>query len=212
LIVCNLTKPEATLDQVKKSYPKLSQTEAALVAAALVLSGRHARAEYDGITYDWPEDNNRLQQALTTELAQLQQSADPPPKKTAKNAVEEEAVEVKVGLKANFNAAEPFLGDREDLKTLLGDILQAGVEYQYSPTDILWQWALDRANWNTVSDGDLTRRVKLRATFIDSTVGTELGVGGVKKRKKASDVEKAEKAVIEPEVLSIDPVTDADAE
>lgn len=194
MIVCNLTKPEATLDQVKKSYPILSQTEAALVAAALVLSGRHARAEYDGMTYDWPEDNQRLQQALMAELAQLQQSAEPAPKKTAKNAVEEEAVEVKVGLKANFNAAEPFLGDNEKLKTMLSDILQAGVEYQYAPTDILWQWALDRANWNTVSEGELTRRVKLRATFIDSTIGTELGVGGTKKRKKASDVDKAEKA------------------
>ena len=70
------------------------------------------------------------------------------------------------------------------MKALLSDILQEGVEYLYAPSDIGWQWALDRANWGTVSNGDITRRIKVKASFTEGAVGVEMGVGGVKKRTR----------------------------
>ncbi len=190
MITCNLTKPESTLDNVKKSYPKLKPTDAALIATALVLSGRYALAQYDENQFRWPEDYQKLTSALMTELNQIQ-TADPPVKKTAKALAEEEAVEVKVGLVPNFAAGEKVLGDREDLKTLLSDVLAKGVEYVYAPTDIGWQWSLDRANWSTLSKGDLTRRVKLKATFQGEAVGVEMGTAAPRKRasKKVAPVE-----------------------
>ena len=63
-------------------------------------------------------------------------------------------------------------------------MLQEGVEYAYSPTDIGWQWALDRANGSTVSSGDISRRIKVKASFTEGAVGVEMGVGGTKKRAR----------------------------
>jgi hypothetical protein len=181
MITCNLTKPESTLDQVRKSFPNLRATDAALIATALVMSGRYALAVYDGKQHRWPEDYASLINALMGELHQIQASSDAPVKKT-KAAPEEEAVEVKVGLIPSFAAGERMLGDKEELKTLLGEIIQKGVEYVYSPNDIGWQWCLDRANWSTLSEGDLTRRVKLKAVFEGGAAGVEVGAGAPKKR------------------------------
>lgn len=183
MIVCHLTKPESTLDQVRKAYPKLKPTDAALIASSLVLSGRYALAVYDDKQYAWPEDTEKLTQAMLSQMKQIQETVEVATKKAQRQAIEEEPVEVRIGLLANFAAGEKLLGDRKDLKTLLGDILKEGVEFQFGPQDIIgWQWALDRANWHTLTDGELTRRVKLKATFQDNSVGVELGASGTRKR------------------------------
>lgn len=188
MIVCNLTKPEAVLDQVKKSYTQLSQTDAAQIANGILLSGKYSLAVYDSIQYRYPEDIDKLAKQLLIELNQIQVATEPVKKtKAVMAALEEEPVEVKIGLLCDINAAEKALGDREDLKTLLGEIIKDGVEFQYGPIDILWQWALDRTNWATMSGGELTRRVRLRSEFQDTSIGTEIGSTGAKKKtaKKA---------------------------
>ncbi|MFN8220773.1 MAG: hypothetical protein U0S12_11670 [Fimbriimonadales bacterium] len=68
LITCNLTKLETALEATKKAYPKLKPTDAALVASALTLTGRHAIAIYDGTQYTWPEDYEKLTGAVAREL------------------------------------------------------------------------------------------------------------------------------------------------
>lgn len=186
MIVCNLSKPESTLDQVKKAYPKLQTTDAGLLASSLVIAGREAQAVYEGGSYTWPADINDLCKALLRQLSMLQEEQAPVKKtKAAMAALEEEAVEVKVGLTANYAHAEKLLGTRDDLKTLFSDILNGNIEYQYTAQDIGWQWALDRVNWTTVSGGDLTRRVRLKATFQGDVVGTEMGLTKKRVTRKA---------------------------
>jgi len=202
LIVCHLNKPESTLDAVRKAHAKLKPTDAALIASSLVLCGRYAIAVYDEQEYHWPDDSRKLTDALRIQLNQIQDTLETPVKKTkaALAAAEEETVEVKIGLKANYSMGETILGEREDLKTLLSDILAKGVEFQFGPTDIIgWQWAMDRANWSTLSDGELTRRMKIKAVFQDSSVGVELGASGAK--KKTSRAKAVVEAPVEPEVL-----------
>lgn len=201
MIVCNLTKPESTLDVVKKTFPKLSQTDAAQVAVALVLSGRYAQAVYDEQIYTWPEDSDKLATAMLIQLSQVQQSVEAPVKKTkAALAAEEEAVEIKVGLVSNYAVGEQILAEREDLKTLFSDILHKGVEYQYTATDIGWQWALDRVNWHTKSDGEFTRRIKHKTIFQGDATGVEMNVAGSKK--------KAKKIEADPEVATEEPAAE----
>ena len=128
------------------------------------------------------------------------------PKKTTKSAPEEEPVIVTVGLMPNLAAGEKVLKERDDLKAKLSDILQDGVEFVYSGIDIGWQWALDRANWTTISNTDLSRRIKIKASFTEGAVGIEMGAAGAKKKStKASKAAAA--AAAEPE-----PETDADGE
>lgn len=204
MIVCNLTKPEATQEQVRKSYPKLGQTDVAQLSIALVLTGKYALAHYDGQTYRYPEDVNKFTKALSVTLNQIQSTVEPT-KKAKAAAAEEEPVEVKVGLSCNLVEGEHVLGDRKDLKALLGEVVKEGLEFQYTPTDILWQWALDRANWTTISGGELTRRVKLKTNFEDSTLGTELGVGGkIKKTRATRAVTIVDEAVPEAEPVNIE--------
>ena len=196
MIVCNLTKPEATLDQVKKTYPKLPQTDAAMVASAIVLSGRYANVVFEEETYTWTADYDKLTGALAKYLHSIQEQMEPV-KKTKAAQAEEEPVEVKVGLVSNYTAGEKVLGEREDLKTLFSDILHKGVEFQYGNTDIGWQWSLDRANWSTISDGELTRRIKLKATFQGDSVGTEMGATKKRATKKVVKEEPTEEAAAE---------------
>jgi len=207
LIVCNLTKPESTLDQVRKAFPKLVQTDAAQLAIALIESGKFAHAHYDEIMYIYPEQVNDLMKALTVELHQIQTAAEPPKKltKAAQAQFDEEQIEVKIGLSCNLSVGEKMLGDREDLKSLLGEVVGSGVEFQYGPTDVLWQWALDRSNWNTVSGGELTRRVRLKSQFQDSSVGTDLGsVTGRRKANKAAISKSKVEAIEEVEAVAVD--------
>ena len=185
MITCQLTKLESALDNVRKAYPSLAPTDAALIASALTLTGRHALASYEGEQYVWPDDNERLEKALAGDIAQRNEDlGEPAPvKKTAKPVViEEEPSYVPVGLVPNLSAGERLLEGREDLKTLLGDIVQEGVEFVYSGQDIGWQWALDRATWSTITDKDISRRVKVKAQFIEGAVGVETGANGAKKK------------------------------
>ncbi len=192
MVTCNLTKLESAVDQIRKAYPKLAPADAGLIAAALSLTGRHAVAVYEGDKFVWPDDNERLLQSMSGHLRSVQEAIDattPPVKKTAKAAVvEEEPVNVNVGLAPNISAGEALLKTREDLKTLLSDIVAEGVEFVYNPSDIGWQWALDRANWSTVSAGELSRRIKVKAVFTEGAVGVEIG-SAPKKRGKKGEVE-----------------------
>lgn len=189
MITVPLTKLESALDGVRKTYPKLVPADAALIASALTLTGRHALATHNGEQFTWPEDNDKLTQALSSDIRSMNESLGEaaPPKPTTKKAaaaaaLEEEPVAFNVGLVPNLSAGERLLEGREDLKTLLADILQEGVEFSYSGQDIGWQWALDRANWSTIVEGDISRRVKAKAVFTEGAVGVETGTT-VKKKK-----------------------------
>lgn len=183
MITCNLTKLETAVEQVRKAFPKLRPADAGRLASALVLTGRHAIALYDGNQYRWPEDCERLAKVLATQIEEVVKATEPT--KKTKSALEEEAVTLNVGLTPNFSAGEQRLEDRPDLKAALSDALQEGVEFVYSPTDVGWQWALDRVNWGTVVGEDLTRRVRIKATFSEGAVGVEMGSAGKKKASKA---------------------------
>ena len=206
MITVPLTKLESALDGVRKTYPNLVPADAALIASALTLTGRHALATYDGKQYTWPEDNEGLTKALSGEIRSMSESlAEAAPAKITKKAAaaaalqEEEPVSFNVGLLPNLSAGERLLEGREDLKTLLADILQEGVEFSYSGQDIGWQWALDRANWATIVEGEVSRRVKAKAVFTEGAVGIETGTTVKKKKAPAAkttaveaDVEDAE--------------------
>ncbi len=202
MITCQLTKLEAALDTVKKTYTNLVPADAALLASALTLSGRQAIALYEGEQYVWPEDYERLSAAMVPQMRQIQEAVEAnAPKRVTKNTPEEEPVMVSVGLMPNFSAGERLLDNRDDLKAKLSDVLQEGVEFAYAPTDIYWQWALDRVNWNTVAGQEISRRIRIKATFTEGAVGVEIGLAGTKKRtsKKVVAAE-PEAEVAEPEV------------
>ncbi len=192
MITIQLTKLESALDQVRKSYPKLVPADAALIATALSLCGRHAVAIYEGEQYRWPEDNDKLTRAMLPQVSVIQVAIDAnAPKRVAKNAPEEEPIVITVGLMPNLTAGERLLVGRDDLKTFLSDVLNEGVEYAYNPTDLGWQWALDRANWQTLAASDLSRRIKIKASFTEGAVGIELGVTTKKPRAASKKVEAA---------------------
>lgn len=203
MITIQLTKLETALDQVRKAQPKLKAADAALIASALTVAGRHAIALYEGNQYTWPEDNDSLTRAMVPQLEMVESGIETTKKTTKAAAVEEEPVIVTVGLMPNHSAAERQLEGRDDLKTLLSDLLQEGVEFVYQPTDIGWQWALDRVNWSTLSGGELNRRIKIKTSFTEGAVGIEMGVGGPKKRASRA------KAAAEP---AAEPAVEADAD
>jgi hypothetical protein len=212
LITCHLTKLETALEQVRKAYPKLKPTDAALMASALTLTGRHAIALYEGNQYVWPEDYTNLTKAMVGQLEMVNEGIETT-KKAVKGAPEEEPVHVTVGLMPNISAGEKQLSDRKDLKTLLSDMIQEGVEFVYAPIDIGWQWALERANWNTISDQDISRRIKVKASFTEGAVGIEMGAAGPKRRAsraKAAAVAEAADApdeeVAEPEAETVEEI------
>jgi hypothetical protein len=202
LIICNLTKLESAVDQIRKTHPKLLAADAALVASALSLTGRHAKAVYEGQYFIWPNDNEKLMVSMSGHLHSINAViVESLPKKITKNTIlDDEPVVVNIGLAPNLAAGEELLNTREDLKTLLSDILQAGVEFSYSSADIGWQWALDRANWNTISDGDLSRRIKIKALFTEGAVGSEQGT--TTKKRTAKKAEEVVAAAVEEEVVA----------
>jgi len=183
LITIQLTKLESALDQIRKTQSKLLAADAALIATALSVTGRHAISIYEGEQYVWPDDYERLTHAMVGQIEMVNEAIEHnAPKRVSKTAVEEEPVIVTVGLMPNLTAGEQVLADRDDLKAVLSDILQEGVEFVYASTDIGWQWALDRANWNTISGKDVSRRIKIKASFTEGAVGIEMGLGTPKKR------------------------------
>jgi hypothetical protein len=213
LITCNLTKLETANDQVRKAYPKLKPADAALLASALSLTGRHALAVYDEKKFKWPEEIEDLTRAMIGQLEMVQEGIEASaPKKVAKTAPEEEPVVVNIGLAPNLTAGENILEGRNDLKTLLSDVLQEGVEFVYSPGDLGWQWALDRANWSTLSSGEISRRIKIKANFTEGAVGVEMGAAGAKKRPSRAKAAAAA-AVVESEAdAEAEPEVDAEVE
>lgn len=204
MITCHLTKLETAVEQVKKANPKLKPTDAALVASALVLTGRHAIALYGGEQYRWPEDYEQLTQRMAGEVEIINESVEPP--KKSKTAPEEEPVTILVGLMPNFSAGERLLENRKDLKAKLSDVLAEGVEFQYSPTDLGWQWALDRANWATISGKEIVRKIKVKASFTEGAVGVEVGTTTKKRssKKEAAPVAEAEPVEEIPVVELVD--------
>ena len=202
MIICNLTKLESAVDQIRKTHPKLLAADAALVASALSLTGRHAKAVYEGQYFIWPNDNEKLMVSMSAHLHSINAViVESLPKKITKNTIlDDEPVVVNIGLAPNLAAGEELLNTREDLKTMLSDILQAGVEFSYSSADIGWQWALDRANWNTISDGDLSRRIKIKALFTEGAVGSEQGTTTKKRATK-----KVEETVVAPAEEEVTP-------
>lgn len=195
LLTCHLTKLETALEQVRKAFPKLLPTDAAMLASALSLTGRHAVALYDGQEYRWPEDYNKLADAVASEVSMAVENAEPVKKKAS---AEEEPILISVGLKPNYSAGEALLADRKDLQQALSDVLEAKPEFMYTAaTDIGWQWALERANWNTLTGSDLARKVKVRTSFTEGAVGVEMGTGSA--RKRSSKAAKAEPAPTEEE-------------
>jgi hypothetical protein len=197
LITIQLTKLESALDQIRKTHTKLAPADAALIATSLTLTGRHALALYENEQYVWPDAYEQLTRAMVGQIRMVNEAIEHnAPKRTSKTAVEEEPVTVTVGLMPNLTAGEKLLEGREDLKVVLSDMLQEGVEYAYSPTDIMWQWALDRANWNTISGGEVSRRIKIKASFTEGAVGIEMGVGPKKRASRAKVAEIADVADI----------------
>jgi hypothetical protein len=199
LITCNLTKLESAVDQFRKLYAKLAPADAGIMASALSLTGRHALAIYDDVKYQWPDDNEKLMEAMSSHLQAVSESieASAPAKKTKTAVVEEEPVTINIGLAPNLAAGELVLNNREDLKTLLSDVLKDGVEFVYSPSDIGWQWALDRANWSTISGGELSRRIKIKANFTEGAVGTETGTSTKKRAAKKEAEVKVDDVIVE---------------
>jgi hypothetical protein len=197
LTTCHLTKLETAVDSIKKTNPKLKPADAALLASALTVAGRHAVALYEGEQFRWPQDVTKLTHSMVGQLETVQQGIDTTTPKKTKATGEEEPVVVTVGLAPNLSAAEALLEGREDLKTLLSDTIQEGVEFVYTPMDLGWQWALDRVNWSTVSSGELSRRIKIKTAFTEGAVGMEMGTGA---KKKSSSKKAAPAApVAEPE-------------
>ncbi|MGV3616836.1 MAG: hypothetical protein ACO1SV_16035 [Fimbriimonas sp.] len=215
MITIQLTKLETAVDQIRKTHTRLVPADQTLLATALSLTGRHAIALYEGEQYTWPEDYERLTRAMVSQIDMVNEAVESnTPKRAAKTTTEEEPVTVTVGLMPNLTAGEQLLAERDDLKAVLADTLQEGVEYSYNPSDIGWQWALDRANWNTISGHEVSRRIRVKASFTEGAVGIELGVGTKKRPTKptaasAAAAAKAEAAAAaeaaEPEVeLDID--------
>jgi len=218
LITCNLTKPESTFETIRKAYKDLKPTDAALIATALVEAGRFAIATHDGQDFEWlPSEHEAITKSVSREVNQVQEAIEPEKTKKAALAAAEESVTLTVHLKPSLRAGEAILNDREDLKTLLADILDEGVEYMFSSTDIGWHWTLERVNWATVSGGEMKRHIKFRAEFIGQHAGVELGPGGKKKGVKATRAAKAaEQAkpepVVEAAVAVAEPEPEAPAE
>lgn len=201
LTTLQLTKLETAFDQVRKAHPKLKPADAALLASALTLTGRHALAIYDEKHYRWPDDYEKLTASMVGEIKSIQESTETTVKRT-KTSPEEEPIGVNIGLAPHLAAGENVLVGRNDLKTLLSDVLKDGVEFVYAASDIGWQWAMDRANWGTISGNEIGRRVRVKAAFTEGAVGVEMGVGGPKKRAskpKAPPVEKPEEPAPEEE-------------
>ncbi|MCC6403999.1 MAG: hypothetical protein IT207_08315 [Fimbriimonadaceae bacterium] len=185
MLPINLTKPELAFDAVRKSYKDLKPTDVALVSAALLQSGRSAIAIHDGQEFSWDKESfEPLTRSLLREVEQIQLALDAEKGKKTAKTVEEEPVTLSLHVKPSLAAAEALLKGRNDLKTLVSDILETGVEFQYSPTDIGWHWSLERVNWATLSSGDLNRRIRFRAVFEGNSEGIELGPGGKKRATK----------------------------
>ncbi len=205
MITIQLTKLESALDQVRKTYTKLMPTDAALIATALTQTGHQAIAIYEEQQFVWPEDVEKLSEAMLPHIKITQEAIEAnAPKRVSKSAPEEEPIAINVGLMPNINAGERVLAGRDDLKTFLSDVLSDGVEYSYNPNDLGWQWALERVNWSTVAGSDISRRIRIKTAFTQGAVGVEIGSNTPKKRAS----KKVEVEVIVAPVAPVAPTED----
>lgn len=186
MLNCSLHKPESTFDQIRKSYPNLIPTDAALLSNALVLSGRRALVNYDQNIYQWPKDYDLLTTELCKEIALINLSGtEASEKKASKTVVSEEETEITLSLIPNFNIGENYLGERNDLKKIFEELLQTGVEFTYSSIDIGWQLAVNGANWNVISQQNFQKKIKFRTKFEGTCIGVEIGSNtAIKKKSK----------------------------
>lgn len=183
MITCNINKPESTFDTIRKSYKDLVPTDIALLATALVESGRLADAVHDGKEYELtPDQHGPLTESLAREVAQIQHEFEGE-KVTKKNPKSDEEVTLNLMLKPSVKAGDAILGDRKELKTLFGEILSEGVEFTYGPNDICWHWIVTRVNWATATQVEQRRRVRFNAEFVEPHVAVEVG-STTKKRKR----------------------------
>lgn len=192
MLNCSLHKPESTFDQIRKSYPNLIPTDAALLSNALVLSGRRALVHYDQNIYQWPDDYQLLTTEICKEIRIINQAnTDPTEKKVSKVIVSEEETEIVLSLVPNFKVGENYLGERSELKKIFADLLQVGVEFSYSPVDIGWQLAVNGANWNVISQENHLKKIKFKTKFEGNCIGMEIGsnTGSKKKVKTTSKAE-----------------------
>lgn len=193
LIVCNLTKPEATLENIKKAYPKLAPTDSALLAVALTVCGRQALAEFEGNKYRWPDDLDKFGSALGEHFVALKGHFEVGEKKrTAKAIAEEEPIVVTYSLHHNTDAGDEFLKGHKDLKSLLHEILDGNIEYQFTPSDLMWQNAIDRINFDTRTGAPLGRRFLTKAEFAEGINAVEAGTATKRKRAPRTKAAKEE--------------------
>lgn len=187
LTTVNLNKLEAVVDVIRKGYPKLAAADATLIATALMTAGRDAIAVYDDQRYMWPIQTEALTTALARNIELIQMTTEAPTTKKTKASAEDEVVVVSVNLAPNLDSSIKLLGNRKDLIGLFNDIIESGVEFHYMPTDIGWQWALDRVNWSTVTESELTKKFKHKVVFAHGATGVELGTGTARRRTKKAD-------------------------
>lgn len=179
----NLNKPESTFDAIRKSHKDLVPTDIALLATALVESGRFANAIHDGKEFQWnPEQFQSLTESLAREVTQIQNEFEGE-KTTKKSSKADEEVALNLILKPNVQAGENILGDREDLKTVFGDMVNEGLEVMYAPMDIGWQWTVSRINWGSATKVEQRRRIKFNIEFAEPHSAVEVGTT-TRKRKK----------------------------
>lgn len=185
MITCNLNKPESTFNTIRKAYEDLKPTDVALIATALVESGRFADAVHDGQEFSWtPDQYEALTQSLSREVAQMQNEFEHEKASATKRAkAADEEINLIVNLKPSVEAGEVILGERDDLKTVFGDILNEGVEFLYGPNDIGWHWTVSRINWTTATGSELKRRVRFGAEFVAPHTALEVSATGKKKKR-----------------------------
>jgi hypothetical protein len=188
-----LSKPEATLENIKKAYPNLTPTDSALLAVALTVCGRQALAEFEGNKYRWPDDLDKFASALGNHFVALKSHFEVSEKKRAAKAMaEEEPITVTYTLHHNSDAGDEFLKGHNDLISLLHEILDGNVEYQFTPSDLMWQNAIDRINFDTRTGAPLGRRFLTKAEFAEGINAVEAGTSSKRKRAPRTKAAKEE--------------------
>ena len=140
---------------------------------------------HDGASYEWNSaEFQGMIDSTAREVSQVMDNFETEKTKKAAKAAEEELITLVVTLTPNIKAGEDVLGSRDDLKALFGDIVQEGIEYMYSPTDLGWHWTIERVNWAAQTSGEMRRRLRFRAEFVEPHIAVELGPGGKRKVSK----------------------------
>ena len=116
-ISCNLTKPESTFDQVRKTYESLKPIDVALIATAIVEAGHNAKVVFDGKPYVWPDDQEKLAKAMAGDVLAANEGEDTGTKgkkisKAKAKLIEETVLRLTFPVVANQEAGEALLCKR----------------------------------------------------------------------------------------------------